>query len=133
MLQQQRENEQIKLQLTEEQAMAEQARRRADDAHRKAEEASKQAEAASQSAREANLQADAARKNAEAERILAETAQQQLELEKKKNLPLYKRKGFWVITSLGLVALLAASLTGGLVYERINQSDLGTITYTPSK
>ncbi|MFO0576915.1 MAG: hypothetical protein U1A78_23170 [Polyangia bacterium] len=82
LLQKQRENEQIKLQLTEEQALAEQARKRADAAHKKAEELGRQAEEASKQAEEAGRLAAEARRKAEAERRRTEEVQQQLLLEK---------------------------------------------------
>ena len=82
LLQKQRENEQIKLQLTEEQAMAEQARKRADAAHKKAEELGRQAEEANKQAEESSRLAAEARRKAEAERRRTEEVQQQLLLEK---------------------------------------------------
>lgn len=133
LLSQQRENEAIKLQLTGEQAASEEARRRAQEAQRKAEEASKQAALASEQAVQANQQAEEARQKAEAERRRTQEAQRQLELEKKRNVPVYKRKGFWIVAGVAAVSVLVVGLSGGLLYERINKSDLGTINYSPTK
>lgn len=133
LLSQQRENEAIKLQLTGEQAASEEARRRAQEAQRKAEEASKQAELASQQAVQANQQAVQANQKAEAERRRTEEAQRQLALEKKANLPVYKRKAFWIVAGVAAVSVIAVGLAGGLLYDRINKSDQGTINYSPTK
>jgi tetratricopeptide (TPR) repeat protein len=133
LLQKQRENEQIKLQLTEEQALAEQARKRAEAAHKKAEELSRQAEEASKQAEEASRLAEEARRKAEVERRRTEEVQQQLLLEKQKNIPLYKRKSFWAIVGVGVLGVVGVALTGSLLYERINRSDLGTIDYVAGK
>lgn len=79
---------------------------------------------------EEQIQAEAARQKAERQRILAAAVQEQLLLERKKNVPLHKRRAFQAVLGVTASLVVTGVVMGAALFHQLNGTQLGTLDAT---